>query len=101
MIDKMISPTIITNYTQILNAIAGSFETNMKSEDITSLIKMQINDMASWEFKSVQLSGKGVRQYGGAMMPDSYLYYMLPNEDSVNACATLINQMVNGEDITE
>ena len=101
MIDKMISPTIITNYTQILNAVQGSFETNMKSEDITSLIKMQINDMASWEFKSVQLKGKGVRQYGGAMMPDSYLYYMIPNLDSVNECSTLIQRMMNGEDIID
>ena len=99
MIDKMISPTIITNYNQILNAIDGSFETNMSNDDIISLIKMQLTDMASWEFKSISLEATGQKMYGGALMPDSYLYYAIPVESSVQECANLIKQMMNGEDI--
>ena len=36
---------------------------------------------------------------GGAYMPNNKLYYMIPNEDSVNECASLIKQMMNGEKI--
>lgn len=99
MLNKMMSPTIITNYTSILDAVSGSFETNMKSSDITDLIKMQIDDMASWDFKQIQLSGYGEKMYGGALMPDTALYYMIPNEDSVNECRAIIQEMMDGGDI--
>ena len=47
MLNKMMSPAVITNYTSVVNAISGCFETNMESSDITDLIKMQTNDNAS------------------------------------------------------
>ena len=78
MLNKMMSSAVITNYTSVLNAISGCFETNMESSDITDLIKMQINDNASWTFKQKQFTGTGVMQTGGAYMPDSKLYYMIP-----------------------
>lgn len=42
MLNKMMSPAVITNYSSVLKAISGCFETNMASSDITDLIKMQI-----------------------------------------------------------
>lgn len=99
MIDKVTSPTVITNYNQILKAINGSFETNMSTDDIMALVKMQLSDMASWEFKSISLEATGQKMYGGAYMPDSYLYYAIPVESSVQECASLIERMMNGEDI--
>lgn len=100
MINKMISPTIITNYNSILSAIEGCFETNMSSSEITSLIKMQINDMSSWDIQQTQLSGSGKRMYGGALMPNNNLYYMIPNDTSVKKCQDYIKRMTNGEKIT-
>src|SRR5699024_4541924 len=41
MIEKAMSPNVITNYTEILDSISGSFETNMTTSEITSLIRMQ------------------------------------------------------------
>ena len=38
MLNKMMSPAVITNYSSVLNAIEGCFETNMSSSEITSLI---------------------------------------------------------------
>ena len=46
MMDKAMSPKIITNFNNILSAIEGSFETDMSSNEIKSLINMQLNDMA-------------------------------------------------------
>lgn len=100
MINKMISPAIITNYNNVLSAIEGSFETNMSASEITSLIKMQINDMASWDILQTQLSGSGKRMYGGALMPNNNLYYMIPDENSVNKCKSYIEKMTKGEKVT-
>ena len=100
MLKKAMSPAILTNYSSVLSSIEGSFETNMSSNEITSLIKMQLNDMASWDFYQIQLSGTGKSMTGGAYMPNNKLYYMIPNEESVNECASLIKQMMNGEKIS-
>ena len=99
MLKKAMSPAIITNYSSILKSINGSFETNMSSSDITKLIKMQLNDMASWNIHQIQLSGTGKTMTGGAYMPNHKLYYMIPNQDSVDKCTSIINKMMNGEKI--
>lgn len=100
MLNKMMSPAIITNYSKVLNSIAGCFETNMSSSEITSLLQMQINDMASWDIMQIQLSGHGTTMTGGAMIPNTPLYYMLPDDESVSRCSSLIKQMANGEKIS-
>ena len=101
MLNKMMSPKIITNYTSILKSIDGSFETNMSSKEITDLIQMQINDMASWTFVQKQLDGTGRTMTGGAYMPNAKLYYMLPNTKSVNENKELIQKVLKGEKIEE
>lgn len=93
MINKMMSPAIITNYSSILENIDGSFETNMTSDEITSLIRMQLNDMASWDIQQIQLQGHGAMLTGGAYMPGNRLYYMIPDEDSVSQCVAQIKEV--------
>lgn len=87
------SSAIITNYNSILNAISGSFETNMSESEITSLIKMQISDMSSWDIGQIQLTGIGAMLYGGAYMPSYKLYYMIPDDDSVSECVSKIEEI--------
>lgn len=48
MINKAVFPKIITNYSNILQAVEGCFETNMSSEDIKSLVQTQLDDMSKW-----------------------------------------------------
>ncbi len=99
MLKKMMSPAIITSYSSVLSSINGSFETNMSSKEITSLIQMQINDMASWTFISKQLTGSGEFLYGGAYMPNSNLWYMIPNEASVTENKQAIQKVLKGESV--
>lgn len=99
MLNKMMSPAIIMNYSKVLNSIAGSFETNMSSSEITSLLQMQIDDMASWTIVQKQLVGKGVLQTGGSYMPNRKLYYMIPNEDSVAQNKGYIQKVLKGEPV--
>lgn len=97
MINKMMSPAIITNYNSVLSSIDGSFETNMESSDIISLLQMQINDMASWNIVQKQLSGSGKMMTGGAYMPNNRLYYMIPNQTSVAENKAAIQQVLDGK----
>ena len=99
MLNKMMSPAVITNYSSVLNAIEGCFETNMSSREITSLIQMQINDMSSWNMVQKQFSGHGVMQTGGAYMPGRKLYYMIPDDESVSENVAAIKSVLNGETV--
>ncbi|MCI8608285.1 MAG: hypothetical protein HFE73_01415 [Firmicutes bacterium] len=59
IIKKAVSSTaILTSYTSILDAVRGNMETNMTQEEMTSLIKMQIDEMSDWEITKVALKGK-------------------------------------------
>lgn len=100
ILKKAMSPAIITKYTELMESVQGSFETNIASEEIMKLVRMQLIDMASWNFHQTVLSGKGTRMTGGAYMPGSSLYYMIPDEESVKAASELIREMLSGEKIT-
>ena len=81
MINKAISPAIITNYTSIMNAVSGSFQTNMSQSEITSLIKMQLDDMSKWDIKQIQVSGQGATMWTPANGFNAYV--MVPNDACV------------------
>lgn len=99
MINKAISPSIITNYGSIMNAISGSFQTNMDESDITSFIKKQINDMSGWDIKQIQLSGTSSSAWSPANGFNSSV--MIPNESSVQNAVSLIQKLQAGELITD
>ena len=99
MINKLISPTIITNYIDILDAVSGSFETNMSMKEITNILKKQLETMKSWDVQSYALRGRGTYFTGGAMMPDAELYYCIPDQSSIKEACDYIDMMINNETI--
>lgn len=101
IIEKMISPAIITNYTKILEAVEGSFETNMSTKDITSLIKMQIDKKPKWTIIQKQLSGTPERSTEGYYMYGTSIYYTIPDEESIAENREYIQKVLDGEIIEE
>ena len=57
MFKKATSPEIIKNYTSLLKALVGAFDTNMSTKEITSFIKYQIQAKPSWKFEQFVLKG--------------------------------------------
>lgn len=57
MFKKAASPEIIKNYTSLLKALIGAFDTNMTTKEITSFIKYQIQAKPSWKFEQFVLKG--------------------------------------------
>ena len=96
LINKAISPSIIVNYTSLLNALSDSFITNMDTKDITDFIKMQIDEMPSWEIENVSLNGTDgsdyTYSYGGTK-----LYVMYPDNETVINATTKIKDIQNEE----
>lgn len=57
MFKKATSPEIIKNYTSLLKALIGAFDTNMTTKEIISFIKYQIQAKPSWKFEQFVLKG--------------------------------------------
>ena len=51
------STTILTSYTSILDAVRGNMETNMSTDEMSSLIKMQLNGMPGWDIQKQAIKG--------------------------------------------
>ena len=97
MIDKAISPAIITNFSSILNAVSGSVATSMDSKNIQELIQMQLNDMASWDIQQISVTGTGTTTTSCYSMPGSRVYVMEPDYSSVEAATAKINEIFNAK----
>ncbi len=83
LFDKILSPSIIKNYPDLLNALNGSFDTNLNYEDILSVFQHQIAKNPSWELSNFILEGidGSEKVYS---MPKTNTYVMIPEEESVN-----------------
>lgn len=84
------SKTILTKYTSILNSLEGSFQTNIKQDEISNLVKGQLNNMSSWTIKTNSLTGTGANNPTYSMGSQK-LYTMIPDATSVEEAKEEIN----------
>lgn len=99
IVDQLSAGTIISNYAQILDSLEGMFTTNMSQSDISTLVKMQIEDMASWDILSYAATGtnsSGVTY----SIPGREVYVMIPNQSTVDRASELIDMVLSGKTIT-
>ncbi len=95
LIQKIISPAIITKYNSILSAMSGAFITDMTSAEIQSLIQMQLNDMRGWEIQQVSVIGTGSKSSTCYALPGVSVYVMIPNYANVADVANHIRAIEN------
>lgn len=95
MIDKAMSPAILTNYNDILKSVEGSFETNMSSREITDLVKSQVDDMSPWDIESNAVTGQGAMKTTYTYRKQSLFVY-IPDESSVEDAKNKINAVLEG-----
>lgn len=89
IVNKVASPSILSNYQSLLKAISGAFITNIPYDDIATLVKMQQADMRGWDITSYTVYGEGGTDntYSG-----DYAYVMYPDDELVNEAKNLIRQ---------
>ena len=94
LIDKAVSPAIITKYNSLLSALSDLFITNLNTESITSFIKMQVDEMPSWKIENYSLNGSDSYQYTYTY-GSTKLYVMIPDEETVINAQTKIKNVLN------
>ena len=93
IINKVLSPSIITNYNSLLNALSGEFLTNITNNEITDLIKWQIDGMYGWNIETISLDGSNAFDYTYSYK-NQKLYVMMPYPESVNSAKEKIKNVL-------
>ncbi len=91
IINKVLSPAIISNYSELMDKLHVSFQTNMSDEQIISLVRMQLNDMSPWTIQQQSVNGNGQTLYSPIYGSD--LYMMVPDDKSVENAKVKINEL--------
>ncbi len=99
IINKALSPSIITKYPKLMSAVSGTFQTNMSQYEMTNFVKKQLETMASWDIKQIQVGGSGDTSWSPAN--GFYCWVLVPNEDTIKNAVNLINKVQNGEKLTK
>ena len=101
IIQKLLSPAIITNYSDVLSSLEGQFLTDFDVDDIYKLIAMQLDDNSEWDIISYRMGGEGDMQGTASMGWNRLLYVVHPFESQVKFIKDEIEKMKNNEKITQ
>lgn len=92
---KATSPEIIVNYSSLLDAFQGAFDTTLSKDEITTLIKYQIQENPQWKFESYQLTGEGDQLLSPELGQTAYVTIVDPY--SVTLAHDKIEAVLKGE----
>lgn len=96
VIDKMTSSTtLLTKYGDILSAAGKSLETNMSSKEMQSLVRMQLEDLGSWEITNQKIKGDYDMDYVASMAATNMYQVYRPKKESVDECLAAIKDTMN------
>lgn len=93
---KCTDSSIIVKYNSLLGSLKKSFITNMSSDRLTSLIKMQLDSNSKWNITSFGLDGINAREYTYSYKSNK-LYVMLPSEATIVKAKQLIDEVKQGK----
>lgn len=95
IVDKITSPAIVTNYAQIMDSMSDTFSTTMSSQEISDLIKYQLNSNPKWKMEQYMVNGTGdtlmCAELGNAA------YVMVPDQSTVTTAKNKINAVLAGK----
>ena len=99
MMQKAMSPAILTSYAGIMSSLQDSFVTSMPSSDITSLVKLMLKDGSGWNMVKASASGTGATDYCYSLGFAASV--VVPDEVSVQQIRAQIQALYNGEILTQ
>ena len=95
IVNEVTKPSVITKYASIMDAMANTFSTTMSNEEISDLIKYQINNNLKWKMEQYMVDGTGdtlmCAELGDAAS------VMVPDQSTVKLAKDKINAVLAGK----
>ncbi|MBR2832764.1 MAG: LCP family protein [Oscillospiraceae bacterium] len=95
LLRKMMSPELLTNFFDLMNALEGSFETNVPYDVLSKLVRDQLSGGEDWNVVGYSVDGDGDLQIPYSL--SQYAYVMVPDMDTVHRASELFRQVYAGE----
>ena len=96
IIQKLTSTEALKNYSDIIQGLQDSLQTNMPIETMMDLINAQLESGGSYKVNSQDLKGTGQMGLPSYAMPDSNLYMMEIDDSSLAAAKSAIQDVMEG-----
>ncbi|HEM5105274.1 MULTISPECIES: LCP family glycopolymer transferase CpsA [Streptococcus] len=96
LIKKLSSPENLHNYRAILNSLEGSIQTDLSIKTIIELVNTQLESGTQFTVESQALAGSGRTDLPSYAMPDSQLYMLEINQESLEQAKTAIQSVLDG-----
>lgn len=96
LIKKLSSPENLRNYQAILNSLEGSIQTDISIETIIGLVNTQLEAGTQFTVESQALVGNGRTDLPSYAMPDSQLYMLEINQESLEQTKAAIQSVLDG-----
>ena len=96
IIQKLTSTEALKNYSDIIQGLQDSLQTNMPIETMIDLINTQLESGGSYKVNSQDLKGTGQMGLPSYAMPDSNLYMMEIDDSSLAAAKSAIQDVMEG-----
>ena len=97
IIEKVTSSrALIANYNNILNALSGSFQTNIPNDVIIDLLQEGLTNKSEWKIDTISVDGTGSTQPTYSMGAGLPLYVMIPNMETVEQARAKIADVMEG-----
>lgn len=96
IINKAVSPAILTKYNKLLSSLQNGVMTNIEQKDITDLVNMQLDKNIKWQIETISLTGTDsydtTYSTGGLKA-----YVMKPDEKSIANAKIKISEIMKTE----
>ncbi len=100
IIKSLRSSKILTNYTQLMEDMAGCFQTNASKAMIGELVQLTMDPSKSdWTVLTYNVDGNGRTDYAYSL--GAYAYCMIPNMKTVEYAQSLAAAVLAGEPLTQ
>ncbi|MGO0042162.1 LCP family glycopolymer transferase CpsA [Streptococcus suis] len=96
LIKKLCSPENLRNYQAILNSLEGSIQTDISIKTIIELVNTQLESGTQFTVESQALAGSGRTDLPSYAMPDSQLYMLEINQESLEQTKAAIQSVLDG-----
>lgn len=101
VIQKALSPSILTGYLSILESVQDCIDTSVPYSVLSNLVREQLEDNAAWSIDSFSVNGSDARSNTYSM--NQQLYVMIPDEATVQEAKQKLEALGNTviQDVTQ
>ena len=95
IIKKMTTSTaLLTNYGDVMNAASNNLQTDMTSDEMLELVKMQLTDLSEWDIQTQKIEGEYDEDYVASLTQARKFSIYRPDPKSEEKCIDNINSIM-------